>query len=105
MNHERNVLVKCCSKVIYGLSQKPKEFAVVLHSQGFISTPVLEEVVELPVTKAYNAIKLYTAVLKVVEHYPHKYKEFISMLQDDRILYGDLLSVLGKEYDENGEYY
>ena len=105
MNHERNVLVKCGAKVIYGLSQKPKEFAVVLHGQGFISTDMFQEVVELSVTRDDNAIKLYTAVLKVVEHYPHKYKEFISMLQDDRILYGDLLSVLGKEYDKNGEYY
>ena len=90
-------------KVIDGLSREPKDFAVVLHSKGFIAKQILQEIVQLPATSTENARKLYTAILGVVELYPYRYREFISILQDNPLLYGDLLKVLGENLDHNGE--
>ena len=103
VNHDYDVLVQCGVEVIDGLSREPKDFAVVLHSKGFIAKQILQEIVELPVTSTENARKLYTALLGVVEHYPHRYREFVSILQDNTLLYGDLLKVLGENLSNNGE--
>ena len=103
VSHDYDVLVKCGVKVIDGLSREPKDFAVVLHSKGFIAKQILQEIVQLPATSTENARKLYTAILGVVEHYPYRYREFISILQDNPLLYGDLLKVLGEDLHHNGE--
>ena len=103
VSHEYDKLVECGVKVIDGLSREPKDFAVVLHSKGFIAKQILQEIVEIPATSIENARKLYSAVLDVVEHYPHRYKELISILQDNPLLYGDLLKVLEEDFSKNGE--
>ena len=107
VNRDYDVLVKCGVKVIDGLSlsleREPKDFAVVLHSKGFIAKQILQEIVQLPATSTENGRMLYTAILGVVEHYPYRYREFISILQDNQLLYGDLLKVLGEDLDLNGE--
>ena len=103
VNHDYDVLVKCGVKVIDGLSREPKDFAVVLHSKGFIAKQILQEIVQLPATSTENGRKLYTAIQGVVEHYPYRYREFISILQDNPLLYGDLLEVLGEDLHQNGE--
>ena len=104
VSHDYDVLVKCGVKVIDGLSREnTKIFAVVLHSKGLIAKQILQEIVELPATSTENGRKLYTAILGVVEHYPYRYREFISILQDNPSLYGDLLKVLGENLDQNGE--
>ena len=90
-------------KVIDGLSREPKDFAIALHSKGFIAKHILQEIVELPATSTENARKLYTALLGVVENYPTRYREFVSMLQDNDTLYGDLLNVLEEEFSKIGE--
>ena len=39
---------------------------------------------------------MYTAVLGVVENYPHRYKDFIAVLQQNTRLYSELLEILNE---------
>ena len=65
---------------------------------------MVEEINDLPATKSQNARKLYTAILGTVKQHPHKYKDFISILQGNTVLNGDLLKVLDKINNEYGEW-
>ena len=95
-------LVECSEATIQGLSKEPKTLAHALRSKGFISDEIVEEIIEQPVTRRENAWKLYTAILGTVKQHPHKYKDFVSILQGNTVLYGDLLEVLDKT--EKGEW-
>ena len=99
-NYGHQTLVDCSEKIIAGLSGEPKAIAVALHGRGFISTELLGEITELSVTKMDNASKLYVAILRSVQHHPHRYSEFISILRSNTLLYSDLLKVLEETYQE-----
>ncbi len=75
------VLVKCSEKIIESFSQEPKAIAVRLLSVGLITERVLQETNQLNEINADKATRLYTALLGVVKHYPHKYHEFVSTLR------------------------
>ena len=86
-----------------GLSRDPKTAATLLHSKGFVSDRLLEEITDLNVTKSDNGQKLYTAVLDVVKCFPHRYTDFISMLEENSLLYRDLLTALTDAYKKAGK--
>ena len=104
-NYGHQILVDCSEKITAGLSEEPKSMAVVLHGKGFISTETLREVTELPVTRTDHATKLYFSILETVQHHPHRYSEFISILRSNTLLYSDLLKVLEETYQEKEQGY
>ena len=101
-NYGYEVLVKCGVQVTQSLSRDPKTAASLLHSKGFVSDRLLEEITELNVTRSDNGQKLYTAVLDVVKCFPHRYTEFISLLEEHD--YTDLVTVLKQTYHQLGEH-
>ena len=101
-NYGYEVLVKCGVHVTQALSKDPKTAASLLHSKGFVSDRLLEEITELNVTRSDNGQKLYTAVLDVVKCFPHRYTEFVSLLEEYD--YIDLVTVLKQTYQQVGEH-
>ena len=99
-NYGHESLVDCSEKIIAGLSSEAKTVSDILHGKGFISTELLREITELPATKTDNARKLYLSILDTVQHHPHRYSEFISILRSNTLLYSDLLKVLEETYQE-----
>ena len=87
-------MIKYSGKIIHGLSTDPKEIATALHAKGFISDRILQETYELPEINQDKGRRLYTAVLGVVANYPHRYKDFIAVLQQNTRLYSELLDIL-----------
>ena len=75
------VLVKLTDKVVESLSHEPITTAQGLFSSGFISKEELDETIQLNEIKSKKAARLYSAVLGVVEKYPHKLDDFVSLLQ------------------------
>ena len=76
-----SVLVSCSEKIVQSLSEDPKALALHLLSAGLITLSILEKTNELNETKREKATRLYTALLGVVKHHPHKYHEFVSTLR------------------------
>ena len=103
LNYGHEVLVKCGVHVTQGLSRDPKTEASILHSKGFVSDELLEEITDLNVTKSCNGQKLYMAILDVVKCYPHRYTDFISVLEENAILHDNLLTILREAYCEIGQ--
>ena len=99
-NYGHQTLVDCSKKIIAGLSSEPKSVSDSLHGKGLISSELLREMAELQATKTDNARKLYVSILKTVQHHPHRYFDFISILHSDKLLYSDLLKVLEETYQE-----
>ena len=99
-NYGQQTIVHCSEKIVAGLSREPRSLAVVLHGKGFISTETLREVTELSKTNTHHATKLYLSILGTVQHHPHRYSDFISILHDNTLLYSDLLKVLQETYQE-----
>ena len=87
-------MIKNSGKIIHGLSTEPKEIATALHADGFISNRILQETYQLPEINQDKGRRLYTVVLGVVENYPHRYKDFIAVLQQNTHLYSELLEIL-----------
>ena len=87
-------MVKCSDKIIHGLSADPKTMATSLRAKGFIADGTLDDTFQLHETKNNKGRRLYTAVLGVVMNYPQRYKEFISLLEQNRSQYAALLEVL-----------
>ena len=87
-------MIKHSGKIIHGLSTDPKEIATALHAKGFISDRILQETHQLTKINQDKGRRLYTAVLGVVENYPHRYKDFIAVLQQNTRLYSELLEIL-----------
>ncbi len=52
------------------------------------------EELQLTGTKQDKGLTLYTALLAGVKAYQSKYPDFISVLEEDKALYGDLLTAL-----------
>ena len=87
-------MIKHSGKIIHGLSTDPKEMATALHANRFISDGILHETYQLPEINQDKGRRLYTAVLGVVVNYPHRYKDFIAVLQQNTRLYSELLQIL-----------
>ena len=86
--------MECNDKIIEGLAKEPEELATAFHKKGFIAQNIVDRINELPATKRDNARTLYYAILKTVQVYPHRYENFIAVLQGNPRLYGDLLAAL-----------
>ncbi len=67
--------------IVQSLSEDPKALALHLMSAGIITVSILEATNELNETKREKATRLYTALIGVVKHHPHKYHEFVSTLR------------------------
>ncbi len=91
-------MVNKCEEIVESLSRDPNGWALSLFSKGFISDAVLDQTNELNITKNNKALTLYSALLKVVEQYPERYYDFISLLQEKGNLYDDLRDFLSKNY-------
>ena len=102
-NYGHQVLVRCAPQVIQGLSRQPAAAATLLLSRGLVSVELVEEIVDLTHTKTHNGRKLYTAVLDVVKSFPHRYFDFTSVLEENPLLYSDLLTDLREAYLEAGQ--
>ena len=88
-------MVECSEKIIHGLSGEPKTMATSLLAKGFIADGTLDDTFQLVhETKKDKGRRLYTAVLGVVRNFPQRYRDFISLLEQNRFLYGDLLKFL-----------
>ena len=92
-----SVLVSCSEKIVQSLSEDPKALALHLLSAGLITEHVLQETNELNEINADKATRLYTALLGVVKHHPHKYHEFVSTLRLNP-LHTDLVTLLDSKY-------
>ncbi len=92
-----SVLVSCSEKIVQSLSQEPNAVAVRFLSVGLITERVLQETNQLNEINADKATRLYTALLGVVQHYPHKYNEFVSTLRLNP-LHTDLVRELDSKY-------
>ena len=102
-NHGYTVLIKLCDKVISGLSREPQALAHTLLGKGLLSQEKVEEIVQIPATDTQNARKIYDVVLECVQHFPHRYTDFISVLGENPLLYSDLLAGLRDVYNEAGQ--
>ncbi|XP_064385255.1 uncharacterized protein LOC135334125 isoform X2 [Halichondria panicea] len=92
-----SVLVSCSEKIVQSLSEEPKALALHLLSAGLITDRVLQETNQLNEIKADKATRLYTALLDVVKHHPHKYRDFVSTLRLNP-LHTDLVTLLDSKY-------
>ena len=93
-----SVLVSCSEKIVQSLSEDPKALALHLLSAGLITVSILEKTNEyVNETKREKATRLYTALLGVVKHHPHKYHEFVSTLRLNP-LHTDLVTQLDSKY-------
>ncbi len=93
-NHGYNTLVKCCKKVCEGLSSDPLNIAQSLFGKGLISAEVMAEIRTLRSTKMEKGNTLYTAISERVKAYRNRYSDFISVLEENKILHSDLLTTL-----------
>ena len=101
-NHGYTVLIKLCDKIISGLSREPKALAHTLFGKGLLSQEKVEEIVQISATDTQNSRKIYDVVLGCVQHFPHRYTEFISVLEEKALLYSDLLTALREAYQREG---
>ena len=102
-NYGQQTIVHCSEKIVAGLSKDLLPVAVNFHGKGFISTEKLREFTDVPATKTRHATTLYLSILETVQHYPHRYSDFISILHKNTLLYSDLLKVLEETYQEKKE--
>ena len=90
-------------KIVTAISTDPRGLAFSLYTKGLISNTDLEETNELNETKTYKARRLYSAVKKIIQHYPGRYDDFIRTFKDSGKLHCDLLKALndseGNNYD------
>ncbi|XP_064384780.1 uncharacterized protein LOC135333688 [Halichondria panicea] len=93
-----SVLMSCSEKIVQSLSEDPKALALHFLSAGLITVSILEKTNEyVNETKREKATRLYTALLRVVKHHPHKYHEFVSTLRLNP-LHTDLVTQLDSKY-------
>ena len=103
-NHGYIVLINLCDKIISELSKEPKALAYTLLGKGFLSHEKVEEIVQIPATNKQNARKIYDVVLGVVQHFPHRYNDFTSVLEEKAVVYRDLLTSLKEAYLPLGKF-
>ena len=88
-------MVECSEKIIHGLSGEPKKMATSLLEKRFIADGTLDDTFQLVhETNTDKGRRLYAAVLEVIRNYPQRYSDFISLLEQNRSQYDDLLKVL-----------
>ena len=102
-NHGYTVLITLCDKLISGLSREPKALAYTLLGKGLFSREKVEEIVQIPATDTQNARKIYDVVLGCVQHFPHRYNDFLAVLEEKALIYGDLLTALKEAYLKLGK--
>ena len=96
-------MIILCDKLISGLSREPKALAHTLLGKGFLSHEKVEEIVQIPSTDTQNARKIYNVVLGRVQHFPHRYNDFLAVLEEKTFLYRDLLTALKEAYLKLGK--
>ena len=101
INYGYEVLVKCGTQVVQGLSGDAKKAALLLLKKHLISDRLLADIVQFP--SIDNGHKLYIEVLNKVKHFPQRYPDFISVLKEDANFYSDLLTSLKEAYHELGK--
>lgn len=89
-----DLMVKNCSQIIDGLAKDPKKLSISFYSHGFISRSTFDELHELPRTNKDKARTLYSAITSIVRNYPERFNDFIQVLEEDEIMFGDLLTCL-----------
>ena len=94
-------MVSCSEKIVHGLSQDPQAMATALLEKGFISAGKFAEIIELSCTDQVKGTSLYQTILKVVKQYPHRYKDFKDLLQENEVLHRDLLQTMDKTYKKS----
>ncbi len=105
--YAHQTMVYCSEKIVHGLSQDPRAMATALLAKGFISDETFAEINEVSRTDKRRGEHLYQTILGVVKQYPHRYKEFKDILQQNEVLYSDLLQTMDETYTKlsNGEYF
>ncbi|XP_064401385.1 uncharacterized protein LOC135347355 [Halichondria panicea] len=93
-NHGYNTLKKCRKEVCGRLSSDPLNIAQSLFGKGLISAEVMAEIRTLRSTKMEKGNTLYTAISERVKAYRNRYSDFISVLEENKILHSDLLTTL-----------
>lgn len=94
--------MSCGGKIVGEFSKDPKGLALSLHGIGFISDDTLDETNSLNEISRDKARRLYIAVLRKVKSFPRGYAELVSILEENRTLYGDLLEELAETYRRLG---
>ena len=82
--------MSCGEYFVRAFSKDPKGLALSLHGVGFISDDTLDKTNSLNEISRDKARRLYTEVLGKVKCFPHRYAELVSILEQNRTLYGDL---------------
>ena len=96
------MLRELSGKVINGLSREPKTLAYTLLGKGLLSQEKVEEIVQIPATDMQRARTIYNVILRDVEHFPQRYKDFKSIFEENPHLYDDLLQELKRKEAEIG---
>ena len=91
-------MVRCSVSLNHAMSKDPKALALALYSVGFISQATLNETNELNETKSAKGSRLYSAVLDRVRSFPMKFVDFIDILRQDRLQYGDVLMEIERTF-------
>ena len=93
-------LAICSEKIVHSLSQDPRAMATALLAKGFISDETLVEINEVKNTNQLKDKSLYQSILGVVKQYPHRYKYVKDILQQNKVLYSDLLQTMDETYQK-----
>lgn len=88
------IMVDCADEIVGGLAMDPKQSATAFYSKGFIAKSLFDEIIEVPATKRENAARLFSSILDVIQHYPQRFENFLSVLKENPTLYGELLATL-----------
>ncbi len=81
-------------KIVGALSTDPKGIAVSLIAKRFISQGIFDETNQLNETDTVKARRLYSAILRVIQSYPHRYDDFVEIFKGKGKLHDDLLKAL-----------
>ncbi len=77
-----------------GLSSDLSNISQSLLGKGFIAAERMAQVLQVPGTNMQKANILYIELLEGVKTYRSRYSGFISVLEENRALHGDLLTAL-----------
>ena len=89
-------MVKYSVELISAMSKDPVSLAAALFGVGLISRATLDETFELNETKKSKGSRLYQVVLDAVEAFPIKFADFVGILNNDKVQYGDVLTKLDR---------
>ena len=89
-------MVKYSVELVSAMSKDPVSLAAALFGVGLISQATLDETFELNETKKAKGSRLYQVVLNAVETFPVKFADFVGILNNDKVQYGDVLTKLDR---------